>query len=563
MPTLLEGIADKYEHHDEDDYGGFIVFMSSSPDVKKGMFPRVMSLCDYSLQHVGTNGLSLSRLTHITELDLTENAFSKWSEMLRILDIFPNLVFLNMSKNNFSEKLELTEAEQAARRALPLRKLVLNSNRIDWASLNALTRAMPVLEELHLSNNALVNPEWTDFAHPNLRILFLTCNPGIDSFASVQMNLGTNCPNLETLSLSECPIADVPVIDRSLPPESVGLGKLVALNVNATRIAKWEDVDNFRTFPSLQELRIRGCPLMEEYTAHERRSLLVARLPNVAVFNGGDKVPGNEREDAERAFIRFYLDEAVKPARFDELVAVHGQLEPLVNISMKPETRVKVTIADGRQPVTEEVVREEVISVYQTIAQFKAQLHQWFQIPVQNIKLYYCDQVLVKAAGPEEMKWPNKALYTYNVREGDSFIVDEKAPLPKLKTPNKAAASGGGATSPKVYGQSPVFPSVRNAVTFAAINPKTFLQQNGGSGSSSSSSSKPPTRSQTAAAAAASAASQPRSCSTASDVARNLFGDGDDDQTGSGGGGGSEANNNTVKNREEGSSNQPNHSAGS
>ena len=53
MPTLLEGIRDKYESHDDEDLGGFIVFMSSSPDVKKGMFPRVMSLCDYSLEHVG------------------------------------------------------------------------------------------------------------------------------------------------------------------------------------------------------------------------------------------------------------------------------------------------------------------------------------------------------------------------------------------------------------------------------------------------------------------------------------------------------------------------------
>ena len=54
MPTsLLEGIREKYEHNEDEDYGGFIVFMSSSPDVKKGMFPRIMSLCDYSLEHVG------------------------------------------------------------------------------------------------------------------------------------------------------------------------------------------------------------------------------------------------------------------------------------------------------------------------------------------------------------------------------------------------------------------------------------------------------------------------------------------------------------------------------
>ena len=52
------------------------------------------------------------------------------------------------------------------------------------------------------------------------------------------------------------------------------------------------------------------------------------RLPNVSIFNGGDKVPANEREDAERAFIRFYMDlpSQDRPARYQELVAVHGQV---------------------------------------------------------------------------------------------------------------------------------------------------------------------------------------------------------------------------------------------
>ena len=106
----------------------------------------------------------------------------------------------------------------------------------------------------------------------NLKSLFLTCNE-IDSFTDVQRHLGTKCPSLACLSLSECPIADVPAISG----DGGGLSSLVSLNVNMTKIADWSDVDNFRTFPSLQELRIRGTPLMEEYTAHERRSLLVAR----------------------------------------------------------------------------------------------------------------------------------------------------------------------------------------------------------------------------------------------------------------------------------------------
>ena len=111
------------------------------------------------------------------------------------------------------------------------------------------------------------------------------------------------------------------------------------------------------------------------------------------IFNGGDKVPANEREDAERAFIRHYMDEDRKPKRYHELVMIHGELDPLVNVNLKPDTHVKVTISMG-----EEHTREETISVYLTVREFKSQLSQWFNIPVQNMRLYYCDQVGVDSS---------------------------------------------------------------------------------------------------------------------------------------------------------------------
>ena len=52
MHTLIESIEDKYDGEDGRDYG-FIVFVSSSPECKKGMFPPVMTLCDYDIETVG------------------------------------------------------------------------------------------------------------------------------------------------------------------------------------------------------------------------------------------------------------------------------------------------------------------------------------------------------------------------------------------------------------------------------------------------------------------------------------------------------------------------------
>ena len=52
MRTLIESIEEKYDGEDGRDYG-FIVFVSSSPECKRGMFPPIMTLCDYDIETVG------------------------------------------------------------------------------------------------------------------------------------------------------------------------------------------------------------------------------------------------------------------------------------------------------------------------------------------------------------------------------------------------------------------------------------------------------------------------------------------------------------------------------
>ena len=76
--------------------------------------------------------------------------------------------------------------------------------------------------------------------------------------------------------------------------------------------------------------------------------------------------------------------------------------------------------------------REERISVRQTVKQFKQTLHGYFGLAPANMRLWYYDQEMTKIAGPEEMKFANKELYTYNVIEGDYFVIDEKAQLKVL-----------------------------------------------------------------------------------------------------------------------------------
>lgn len=126
---------------------------------------------------------------------------------------------------------------------------------------------------------------------------------------------------------------------------------LTFLNLSNSAISTWDDIDRLAKFPSLRNLRVRNWPLWEkcDSTEHERRQLLIARLPFVTTLNGGGVISRDEREDAERAFVRYYTDkpESDRPARYEELSKQHGKLDPLVNIDLRPEKRVKVRFTYG------------------------------------------------------------------------------------------------------------------------------------------------------------------------------------------------------------------------
>lgn len=47
-------------------------------------------------------------------------------------------------------------------------------------------------------------------------------------------------------------------------------------------------------------------------------------------------------------------------------------------------------------------------------------------IPSNKMRLFYVDQDIRDYQGPEEMKFPHKQLYSYNMRSGDEIIIDSK-----------------------------------------------------------------------------------------------------------------------------------------
>lgn len=271
-------------------------------------------------------------------------------------------------------------------------------------------------------------------AHNGVKKLHFTGNP-VEDWREI-CRLGRVFPNLETLVLAECPLKSIEPIE---PTESCKIvaddmnnresphkyfSNLAILNLSSTKINTWEDIDRLAKFPSLRNLRVQNWPLWEkcEATEHERRQLLIARLPFLQTLNGGGTITADEREDAERAFIRYYMEhpESDIPLRYNELIAKHGKLDRLVNVDLRPEKRVKVNFTFGNYSET------RLVDVYRSVIDLKYRLEKIVKLPAKDMRLFYIDQDLKELQGPEEMKYPNKQLYSYNIRSGDEILIVQK-----------------------------------------------------------------------------------------------------------------------------------------
>ena len=121
--------------------------------------------------------------------------------------------------------------------------------------------------------------------------------------------------------------------------------------------------------------------------------------------------------------------------------------------------------------------REEHISVRQTVKQFKQVLHGYFGLAPANMRLWYYDQEMTKIAGPEEMKFANKELYTYNVIDGDYFVIDEKAQLKVLTgSPRANSMVFGSSLSP---GSSGSRVRRKSSESMASQNPRSRRKSSG------------------------------------------------------------------------------------
>lgn len=225
--------------------------------------------------------------------------------------------------------------------------------------------------------------------------------------------LGYCFPNLEKLVMSDTAITSLPdqLQCASAFPE------LVAFSISNNSLTEWEEIEKLCFFPKLKQVRLTGSKILKDYAPKECTAILIAMLPNIDVLNGRE-VTDKEREDAERFFLRYYKGAEKKPARYNELQHLHGDLKPLLDLNLGDDgLKVIVVCLDKTEEMT--------LDGKNTVKELKGLLKGFVGLPPSKFRLLHITK------SPEQtvlaiMDASNRSLHSFRIQENDEIHVQLK-----------------------------------------------------------------------------------------------------------------------------------------
>ena len=150
-----------------------------------------------------------------------------------------------------------------------------------------------------------------------------------------------------------------------------------------------------------------------------RRFAVIARLPSLQLLNKSQISP-TERESAERWAIRHYRDKKDKLHTYQQLVDIHGLLQPLAEINLSPlqhQATMQFHIDHEDWKKTE----IHSVDLHWTIGQLKQWLSQKHNVPQAKIRLFHEDKddmgMTVKVIGHR------RTLLAFKMKDGDGIHV--------------------------------------------------------------------------------------------------------------------------------------------
>lgn len=290
-----------------------------------------LEIVNVRLQHVSSTGMvdQLKNLCpNVTELDVSKNLLSNWSQVFRICEQLRYLHRLNVSENL------LAFPEEVPKRFSNLKILICGSSRLVWDDVLVLGTAFPYLQELRVPLNSIkeINLSNCD-SFGSLEVLDVEGNK-IEDWEEI-LKLGL-LPNLREIILGNVGLRRIRFAGRGKTRLFPALKKLA---ISDNEIDNWESIGELDKLENLEDLRFLRNPILETENYDFCIQMIVGRVGGLKVLNGTE-VKCDDRRGAEYDYIKKYglewlrarggeeRDEFLnKHNRYESLVEIYGELE--------------------------------------------------------------------------------------------------------------------------------------------------------------------------------------------------------------------------------------------
>ena len=198
---------------------------------------------------------------------------------------------------------------------------------------------------------------------------------------------------------------------------------LCCLTLNSTKLSEWRSVEALATLPDIRDLSLLAVPLGQAMEEKERRFAVIVRMPSLSKLNKSEITP-TERENAERWAIRHYRGKREQPSTYQQLVEIHGDLKPLVDLNFDPHPYDQATIQFDIEHSEWKRSETHTLDLHQTIGQLKRWLAKQLDVSQSTFRLHYEDSDIKGAAlSTNELRSRGKKLHAYKMKDGDRIYV--------------------------------------------------------------------------------------------------------------------------------------------
>lgn len=356
-----------------------------------------------SLKHIALPGYAIFRagdhyklekgiLASAEVLDISNNLFSDFSEILTIIGLAPSLKELILSNNRFEQIAPTLTANRNQ-----IRLLVLNDCFYDSETLMNSLLYFPCVEELHLSQNCFKH----DFVPlsslcPKLKSLFLDAC-GIQTWEELSC-LGT-LSSLKKLSLARNNISRLNIsTSEDCSDQKYSFKQLEFINLSGNGLKGLRVINELTKLQSLKSLRIDD--LVTDNEESVPRFQFIGRLKCLLYLNGSF-ISDTERRDCEMMYIKYICEQIMQHGveagetifpRFEELKNLYAdyfseklrELKPILHSQQVVITLVDETNISKTQDWTRKLPCSTPVRKLKQIAAKQFQLRQ-----VDQLVLYY------------------------------------------------------------------------------------------------------------------------------------------------------------------------------